>query len=347
MPEPRRALVLSSLGRDSGCALRARNVAKALRLQGLDVVMVEPALPNLPFGLESLLLLPWHCLAMLAQRPDLAIGIKPYPDVWLPLALAKTWGCLSCADVDDLDGAWRQGFAAWLLSASQAPAWQLLDCFSSHHPVLLDEIKARVPKAQVIELAQGVDTGIFCPGPKASPFPGRRLLLHPAHLNIASEAPRLLECLAGWLKAHPQALLVLAGGGPVLRRIQAQVRALGLQSSVHCTGQQTPQEIAKLMRACDWVLAPYGPGAGNQHRVPMKVGEALACQAKVLTQPIPGLAPLAPWLYMAEEGYEGFAAALDACWDQQGDGREAQGAKLVAEAYSLQAMGRGIIKELG
>jgi len=347
MPEPRRALVLSSLGRDSGCALRARNVAEALRLRGLDVVMLEPFLPNLPFGLESLLMLPWHCLAMLAYRPDLAVGIKPYPDVWLPLALARTWGCVSCADVDDLDGAWRSGLAAWLLRAAQAPAWQLLDRFSSHHPALLAELKARAPQAQVIELVQGVDTGIFHPGAEPAPFPGRRLLLHPAHFNIASEAPRLLQCLAPWLKAHPRALLVLAGGGPHLGRIQAQVQELGLQGSVHCTGQQAPEEIAKLMRACDWMLAPYGPGAGNQHRVPMKVGEALACKAKVLAQPIPGIKPLQPWLYMALEGDAGFVEALDACWDQPGDGREALGAQHVAGACGLQAVGREFLAALG
>jgi len=347
LAEPRRALVLSALGRGSGCALRARNVAKALRLQGLDVVMLEPKLSNFPFGLESLLLLPWHCLAMLAYRPDLAVGIKPYPDVWLPLALARTWGCASVVDVDDLDGAWRGGFSAWLLRAAQAPAWHLLGRFSSHHPALLSAIKARAPKAQVLELAQGVDTDIFHPGPAPAPFPGRRLLLHPAHFNIASEAPRLLDCLAPWLKAHPQALLVLAGGGPYLGRVQAQVERLGLESSVRLTGQQTPAAIARLMRACDWMLAPYGPGAGNQHRVPMKVGEALACQAKVLTQPIPGLKPLQPWLYLAPEGGPAFVASLDACWDQEGDGREAPGAAHMAEAYGLQAVGREFLATLG
>ncbi|HXC65071.1 MAG TPA: hypothetical protein VNZ67_11985, partial [bacterium] len=158
-----RALVLSALAAGTGSCLRARYLAEALSRLGWDIELAVPTGAPLPYSAEILVGAPRAALRSMG-RFDLAVGVKPYPNVWMGLALARLRGALTVVDVDDADGAYRGGLLAGLTHALQAPAFGLAQLTSTHHPGLRRGLAARCGEGRVLDLAQGVDLGLFDPG---------------------------------------------------------------------------------------------------------------------------------------------------------------------------------------
>ncbi len=352
-----RALVLSSLGRNTGCALRARYLAGALEALGWRVAAPAPPFPSLPGALEVFLSLPSYLLACLREKPDLAVAIKPYPNAWIPLWILRLLGRTAVADVDDLDGGYRGGLLGLLGRASQAPAFRLLDRFSTHHPELrrwLEE-KQGVKPERVVWLGQGVDTDLF--RPEAVPVEeagacrlaagGRRVLLFSAHLNVACEFPLLLEWAAPLLKERADVVLVVAGGGPRLDEFKALAASAGLEGRCLFTGALKPEGVRAWMALASACLAVYGPGEANRYRVPMKVGEYLAMGRPVVCNPIGGLAGLEPYLYTCGAEAGDFRRALGALLEGGGDGREERGREYARASLDWRRVAERFLKELG
>jgi hypothetical protein len=312
-----RALVLSALAPGTGSCLRARYLAGALQRLGWEASLAAPGGDPLPYSAEILAGAPGLALRSLG-RFDLAVGVKPYPDVWLGLALARLGGALTVVDVDDADGAYRGGPLAGLTHAIQAPAFAVAHLVSTHHPALRQGLVARCGEGRVLTLAQGVDLGLFdakarreeaLAWRRRAGLKGRILLGFTAHLNVACQLELLLTAAGPWLRRHANAALVVAGGGPLLGHFRRLAAPLGAQ--VRFEGPQTPLQAATVLAACDVAVSIYGPSAGNQFRVPMKVAEGLALARPVVSNLVPGLLPLRPYLFEAGPDAPSFGKALD------------------------------------
>lgn len=301
-------------------------MAQGLKSLGCDARAVEPPFPSLPYALETLCSIPYYLVLAAWKRPGLAVGVKPFPNIWLTLGLLKILGTTCILDVDDKDGAYRPGLAGKLAALSQAPAFHLGLDFSTHHPGLESWLKERARGGRVFRLGQGVDLGAF-DGRMVKA--GHPQLFFTAHLNVACEFPLLLEWVGPLLKRDPELRLVVAGGGPRLAEFQALCRRAGLAKQVRFTGWLSPSSVGKEMASADVCLAPYGRSEANRFRVPMKVGEYLAMGKPVVTNLIPGIAGLAAFVH---DGGRDAASARKVIADLlrgRGDGREKKGQAFV------------------
>ncbi|MCX7008494.1 MAG: hypothetical protein NTY53_14800 [Kiritimatiellaeota bacterium] len=129
-----RILVLSSLAADSGCYLRARYLAAALRACGHMVTfprapLAKPGLLELPLSL--LMYLP----AIFSRRYEVLLAAKPYPNTLWPLLLKRTLTRHGrvVADVDDIDFGYRSGMGATVLRALQRPWPRRCDLVTYHN----------------------------------------------------------------------------------------------------------------------------------------------------------------------------------------------------------------------
>lgn len=301
----------------SGSGLRAYYLARALERLGWECRLVHPGGAALPYNAEILTGLP-RLLASSCGRFDLAVGIKPYPDVWLGLGAARLLGAACVLDVDDDDSGYRGGMLGALGSLIQAPGYALGHCASTHHPLLKERLRRRLGPGRVLDLAQGVDLEIFDaqalrPGREAwrrsRGWHASKVLAFTAHLNVACQLDLLLHVLGPWLRAHPKAVLAVAGSGPEQGRFMRAAAPLG--ASVRFLGPLSPQGAAQCLAAADCLVSIYGPSPGNRYRVPMKVAESLAMGLPVVSNLVPGLADLKPFLNAAAAEPVAYGRSLD------------------------------------
>jgi glycosyltransferase involved in cell wall biosynthesis len=302
-----RALVISALSLGTGSGLRAKYLAAALSRLGWQVRLAAPGGPPLPFSAEML-----HgslqCVWAGLYRYDLAVAVKGYPDAWLGLAAARARGALAVLDIDDDDGGYRGGALGALTRLIQAPGFGVASMLSTHHPLLKEALQARNASAFVLDLPQGVDLGIF--DGRAMPLDDAPRLAFTAHLNVACQLDVLLDALGPWLLAHPTATLTVAGGGPDEEKFRALAAPLGAQVSF--LGTVSPRQAAECLAAAHVSVSAYGPSEGNRYRVPMKVAESLAMGTPVVTNMVPGLEPLRPYLFVSSLEPQAYGQAIDA-----------------------------------
>ncbi len=350
----KRAVIFSALGPESGCALRAQYLAEALVRLGWQVRLEVPRLRNQAYSLEALAALPRFLSVALFQRFELAVGIKPYPHVWLALWIARLKGTRAVLDIDDLDHAWRKGPAALLMRALQAPAFWLIRRFSTHHPAIRQHLTQElgIPSARVIELAQGVDLKRFT-ARRANEIkhfrsekklgPGK-LLVFAAHLNVACQLERLLEKMGSLFHEKQPFTLVIAGGGPLYEKYKT---AYADWPRLRFTGPLAASEAAQWMAAADLCLAYWDEGPANAHRVPMKVVEYLALGRPVACNLIPGLYGLERFLYLERRDAPEYADLIRRLLNHKGDAREKKGQIWVRKRLAWDQVAQRFLASLG
>lgn len=346
-----RALVLSALSLGTGSGLRARYLASALGRLGWKVRLAAPSGAPLPMSAEILAAAPRLALASLGSF-ELAVAVKPYPDAWLGLALARLGGALAVVDVDDEDGGYRGGALGALTRALQAPAYAVAPLACTHHPLLKEKLVQRLGAARVVDLAQGVDCGIFDPDSLAAGrdawrarhgLRGRTILAFTAHLNIACQLDVLLDALGPWLRGHTRSVLVVAGSGPDEARFRALAAPFGEQ--VRFLGAVDPSGAAAALAAADCLVSAYGPSEGNRYRVPMKVAESLAMGLPVVTNLVPGLLRLKPYVHEARPEPLSYGKALDLAL-HSGRARARRGRAFVRRELEWTGVARRFLKQL-
>jgi glycosyltransferase involved in cell wall biosynthesis len=353
-----RAWVFSALSLNTGSGLRARYLRDALERLGWEASLFAPAGPPRPCSAEVVLGVPGLLRAALAgEAPELAVGVKPYPAVWKALSLLRLRGSWTVCDVDDDDGGYRGGMLGGLTRILQAPAFWAAglggaDAYSTHHPLLRERLRARVGERPIVALEQGVDTHLFAGPDRAARMAWRRarglekalILAFTAHMNVACQFDVLLPLLAPWLRRRREAVLVLFGGGPLLERFRRLAEPLGRQ--VRFLGPGTPADAAALLNAADLSVSAYGPGEGNRYRVPMKVGEALAMGVPVVSNLVPGLAALKPYLCTCDLDPLAYARALDAALRPAGRLRALRGQAYVRRHLAWERVAARFLDEL-
>lgn len=317
-------LILSSLARDSGCALRARHLADALRRIGHKVC--QPPLPrSKPFFLDlpltGLMALP----AIAFQRYDVAVVIKPYPTLLWPLLLRrKLGGGRVAVDVDDIDFGFRFGIGSRILAALQQPLPGYCDLVTTHNDTLQRHIQEfhQVESSRIYRLGQGVALDIYRPFEPAERVRLRAeaveqirggpepILLYIGHLNIASELDSILNILPGVIRRHPGVRLVVAGGGPRLREFRRLAQETTPSGSVYFTGLQTPEEINVWLNTADVALVYYRDNEPNRGRVSMKIRECLAAGIPVVANDFGDLAQFRDFVLQSGNDLSSFAERI-------------------------------------
>lgn len=225
--------------------------------------------------------------ALKLARPasfDVVLATFAYPHGLVARELAGQLGLPYAIKVrgTDLHGlpakGWRRDLTAQALEAAAAVV-----PVSSNLAAITRELG--VPAEKVHLLPNGVDGAAFPVLPREEarrrlhePEYGR-LLLFVGRLVPVKGIDVLLRALAQHNAAAPGqgARLVLAGEGPLRRRLEALAAELGLAQSVRFLGQRPPEEVALWLNAADaLVLSSHNEGCPNV------VLEALSCGAPVV-----------------------------------------------------------------
>ena len=281
-------LILSSLSKKTGCWLRAGYLANGLAGEDVDVKLVNP-LPALPCFFDMILAIPVNLIRVLCTRCDVVIGLKPFPNVTIPLLLAKLMGRLTVVDIDDLDYGYRTGMLRNVVRISQGALAKYAHVATYHNEKLrvILEDEFNIPQGRIYRLKQGVDFQLF---DKDTSERGqavriltakyglvdRKVMLYTAHLNAACDLGIILEALAEVVREEPEVLLLVIGGGERLEEFTKQSVELGVADYVVFTGHQKNTDTVTHLMLGDIALLYYADIEVNEYRCSMKLREYLA-----------------------------------------------------------------------
>jgi len=321
-PRRLRILVLSAKGSGTGSALRARYVADALRLRGHDVFFA-PLLPTWPLWLDMALSTLWYIPFALTKRYDAVWCVKPYPSLAPACFIQKCLGAKIVFDIDDLDWAYSGGLFRSIHRLFQTP-WPRWGSFATYHnPKLKDALLSdfHLTPKDIVRVPQGVDPVLFHPatshdrktvGSREPWFQMHHpLLVFTAHLNVACDLSELLLSFQTFLKNHPKAGLLVAGGGPDQTRFEQEACDLGLAEHTRFTGLLPPSQVADFLRSSDAVLVYYRDTEANRHRASLKVREALACGCRVVATKVGDHSEWGAWATLSKPEPNAFAETVD------------------------------------
>jgi glycosyltransferase involved in cell wall biosynthesis len=318
----KRFLILSGKGQGTGCALRALYIAEALRRKGHIVHFPKP-IPSLPVWADMALSTFYYFAYSLFISSNVAFCVKPYPMSVPALYIQRLKGAKVIFDVDDLDYDYSQGamrsFHQWL----QRPWPRWADGVTYHNPKLKEALigSFQVDPSRIRQLPQGVDFSIFNtksletlelpPGIMEWKSSQKGLVLcFTAHLNVACDLGPALEAFRLLLASHPQARLLVAGGGPDEHKFKALAASLGISNSVYFTGFLSPRQVAACLKLSDAALVYYSDTPVNAHRSSMKLRESLACGVKVIATRVGDSSAWKKGLFLSEPDPKSFAETV-------------------------------------
>ena len=340
MSDPLRIMVVSGLGKDSGCTVRARYLTTALRKAGAKA-RLAPGLKTLPLFLDQIAASAWN-LRLLSHPCDVVIGCKPQPAITPLLTLKKLQGATTVMDIDDLDFGYRSGLLRWMTMRVQQPFPRLCDLVTYHNEALLEVIRDvfHVPAARLFRLPQAVDTDIFHPNVHSAAHRNGSVVVYPAHLNIASDLDAVFDVIRLARQHLPSLQLVVIGGGPKERHFRALAKAKNVDDITSFTGLVEPECVPKYLARGDIGIAYYKDNEVNRFRASMKVREMLACGLQVVCTDVGDLKQFARFTYQAPPEPLQVSATLVHVLTNGGDGREVMGSSYVRSALAWTTIGK-------
>jgi len=193
----------------------------------------------------------------------------------------------------------------------------------------------RIGAANLTRIPLGVDLDLFSPerySPQARDCwaaAGQTLLVHCGRLSVEKRPHRSLAALAGLRAAGIDAVLVVAGDGPLRSRLERAARRKSLP--VHFAGFVTdPKHLATLLASADVVVAP-----GPVETFGLAALEALACSTPVVVSGDSALPEVVGDAGVAVSG-EDFAGGVLAVLARDPDARRAA-ARARAEEFGWPA----------
>ena len=142
----------------------------------------------------------------------------------------------------------------------------------------------------------GVDVNRFRPG-----IDGRRVrhalgldsealvILSAKHLVQKNGMEQVVLAMRSVLQSFPDAVLLLAGEGPLRRRITDLVTECGIEQNVVMLGQLPHECMPEVISACDVCVIPSVGVAGVEEATSIIMLEAMACGKPVVASAIGGL----------------------------------------------------------
>lgn len=138
-------------------------------------------------------------------------------------------------------------------------------------------LRAGLPPEKVAIIGVGVDTDIFVPRTEKTK---NLTLLFVGRISFAEKGLGvLLSAMPEILKAHPQAKLVIVGGGQESARVEQMARQLNLGEHVAAVGKKPFLELPRYIHAADVLVVP---SLWLEHFGQVTV-DAMACGVPVIT----------------------------------------------------------------
>jgi glycosyltransferase involved in cell wall biosynthesis len=328
-------LILSSLPQDTGAWLRASYCAKSL-LPHADVELVRPFRKGFCFMLDVLISLPFNTYKALFTSADVLVGFKPFPNVTIPLLLAKIIRNKTVViDIDDMDYGFFSPVPAMLIKVSQTFFPRFFDMVTTHNSVLEDFIVKvfNVKRTNIYLLQQGVDLQIFH---NRNRIRRKNSLIYVGHLNIASELEIILQAVSFVLKER-KVVFTVAGGGPSEKYFRKRAMALGVP--VRFTGHIPNTVIAEEIAGADICLVYYKENDVNRYRCSMKLRECLALGNKIVCNDFRDAKSFAAYTYQTSSVIEEYSRKILSVMDAS-DGRERKGALYVCKHLNWASIGK-------
>lgn len=338
-----RILVLSAQPIDSGCALRARYLADSLSKCGNEIIFIKP-IHSKPCNLDILLSFFIYFIKIIFKKVDFAIGIKPYPNVTLPLLFKKLFGCKIGIDIDDIDYGYRTGLIPKLSKFAQLLFPRFFDVVTYHNDNLYNYIikNFKVSSERLYKLEQGVNFDVFQYKPARIK---KKVLIYTAHLNIASDLDAILDAYAKVLKIDPKIKLIIAGGGPMERYFIDYSKKIGVYKNIIWTGHISNTDVVKYLSGANIALVYYKDKEVNYYRISMKLREYLAMKKKVVCNDVGDLKKFKRFTYQSDSNLENYARKIINTM-ADGDKRELDGFKFVLKNYNWDKIGEKFFKYL-
>lgn len=240
-------------------------------------------------------------LARQAMRiaPDVIHVGKPHPqNVFAGLVAGRILGRrLLLLDYDDLEAesnhtsnGMQRRTLAWL------ERWfpRRCDGVTTHTRFLADRLLAAgVPAPRILRLPSAVDAARFRPVDPAQVAQRRRQLgldasqfvvIYVGSFSLANHpVDLLLQAFALLAQNHPQARLLLVGGGPDLESLRRLAETLGIAQRCHFLGRVPADQIPVLFALADVSVDPVHKDPVAEARWPLKIIESLAVGVPVVT----------------------------------------------------------------
>lgn len=136
---------------------------------------------------------------------------------------------------------------------------------------------------KVFVLGNGVDTQIFNSAEVKPMFP-RPYILTVGRLGLRKGLEDLIQCAKRVVELYSEIDFVFAGEGPLRKRLQKQIRTLGLAKRIHLIGHISDrQQMAYLYRGASAYVHP-----AHYEGLPTALLEAMACGCPVVATAVSG-----------------------------------------------------------
>ena len=336
-----KVLVLSSLPQDSGCWLRTSYMAKSLEKK-CTIELVNPPQKCLPMLMDVIFSTPYYIFKALTTDAHILIGVKPFPNITIPLLLAKLLRKKRIVvDVDDADYLYFKGFPAKLIEWAQKSLPRFFDLVTYHTSLLRDLIidQFGVKPESLYLLDQGVDLSQFYPREKRSE---KNMLFYTGHLNVASELKYILKAVK-MVQEQRGVHLIVAGGGPEEATFRKMADKMNVDAKF--TGRLSAREVAEKCAISEVCLVYHRETTANAYRCSMKIRECLAMGKKIVCNDYGDLKQFEKFTYQARGDINDFAEKILDVIDG-GDSREIQGHNFIKNRYDWDTIGERFYNKL-
>lgn len=307
-------VVVSSLAENTGCALRAKYIARSLKSEYTEVRYVS-GINTKPLMLDFIITLVLN-IRLLFIPSDIIIGCKPYPNIAFWMYLAKVVQKKYIVfDIDDAD-TFRKGIVGRIGSMVQKPYPKKANLVTYHNRNLLNYIAENfdVQYENIHQLVQGVDMKFFHPLKaqedklfgiwrehylKQNNLLDKRLLLYIGHLNIASDLDSIFKILEAIVvdPEYNDTRLVVIGGGNMLNHFRMLASKMHLDEYCVFTGYVDYRDVIRYASLSSQAIVYYSDSEENYMRQSMKMRELLAMGHTVICNDVGELKEFADYTY--------------------------------------------------
>lgn len=219
-------------------------------------------------------------------------------------------------------------------------------------------LKRKIPQEKLCIIHYGIKDELYLGRDKAKlkeelgkslgvKFGDKRILLSVCRLVERKGILWLLETVMPQLLAQQQDFVyIIAGDGPLRKRIEAAINEKGLKERVFLAGRVSEDLLRLLYNACDLLLMPNIPVKGDIEGLGMVILEASSCKMPIIASDLEGIkdvvAPGENGFLIPAQDAKGFAMQISGLLAQDRE-REALGEK-AREFALLNFLWKDIIK---
>jgi glycosyltransferase involved in cell wall biosynthesis len=226
-------------------------------------------LPTLRHNRFYSLLVPFFLVAQFCSilvlikklRPALIHAHWLIPQGFFAVAAKKIFGV---PVVVTAHGADVFGLQNWLCNALKRFAGTGADSVTVVSEALKDALAAIFPQNITVDIIpMGVDAGLFAAGTDKNKHPTSPRLLFVGRLTEKKGVKYLINAMPEVLKRYPDAELIVVGSGELEKRLQEQVKILGLQNSVFFAGSVSNSRLPGYYASADIFIGPSIQAVGG------------------------------------------------------------------------------------